>query len=465
MKFKWAAVAVLSILVVAAGIWVYLVKFEREKPTLQLLPDKQYIGENLGIKVEDQKSGIAEVQVEVTQKGKSVILLSEKYPKETHRVEKTLTLRPLPKDLQDGEAQIKISAKDHSWNWGNPVVLEKKAIIDTTPPQLAVLGAQHYANRGGAGMITYQISEEAPLNGVKVGDLFFRGFGVAKDRYLAYFAIPVDSSSNTSTLAIAEDHAGNKTNSGFRLMIRPKAFPKDKIQITDSFLNNLLPYFTEKDPNLKGSPLEIVLAVNRNQREKDHQEIKRLCQESAMQPLWSGLFLRLPNAKPMASFAQDRTYVYNGKEVDRQLHVGVDLASFAQAQIPAANSGRVVFAGPLGIYGNTVMIDHGCGLFSMYSHLGRIETEVHKEVKKGDPLGRTGSTGMAGGDHLHFAMLINGVFVNPIEWWDEHWIKDNIERKMRWLAESPRPEPGKQAVKETKPKERTKKPTRKAGRQ
>jgi len=135
----------------------------------------------------------------------------------------------------------------------------------------------------------------------------------------------------------------------------------------------------------------------------------------------------------MASFGEDRTYWYGGKQVDRQIHLGVDLASTAHSAIPAANSGKVAFAGPLGIYGNTVLIDHGCGLFSMYSHLSRIETEVKKEVKKGETLGRTGSTGLAGGDHLHYSMLVHGVFVNPIEWWDEHWIKDNVEKKMKLL--------------------------------
>ncbi len=119
--------------------------------------------------------------------------------------------------------------------------------------------------------------------------------------------------------------------------------------------------------------------------------------------------------------------------IDQQVHLGVDLASVNQAPIPAGNSGRVVFAAPLGIYGNTVIVDHGCGLFSMYSHLSRIETELKREVKKGEILGRTGYTGMAGGDHLHFSMLVHGVFVNPVEWWDPHWIRDNIERKMNAL--------------------------------
>jgi len=464
MKLKWMAVAILVIALVAGGAWVFWVKFEGEKPTLQLLPDKQYIGRSLSVKVEDRKSGVSELRVEVGQQGKSVTLLDEKFPKETHSVERTLALKPLPQGLKDGEAQIKIAAKDHSWNWGNPAALEKKIIIDTTPPQLAVLGAQHYANRGGAGLITYQISEEAPVNGIQVGDLFFRGYIAIRDRHLAYFAIPIDAPSGLSTQAIAEDHAGNRTQSSIRLMIKPKAFKRDKIYLTDQFLNNILPYFTSRDPSLKGSPLEVFLAVNQKQREIDHKEIKKICQLTAPQPLWSGPFLRLPNSKPMASFAQDRTYYFNGREVDRQIHWGIDLASVNQAPIPAANSGKVAFAGPLGIYGNTVLIDHGCGLFSMYAHLSRIETEVKKEVKKGEILGRTGATGLAGGDHLHFAMVVNGLFVNPIEWWDEHWIRDNIELKMKWLEGPSQPEPVRKVTKEAGRKGKTKKPSRRTGR-
>ncbi len=464
MKKTWAVFGLLGILVLAGGIYAYLVLFELEKPGIQMLPDTKYIGKELVLKVQDQKSGVAEVQVDVIQAGKPINLLHEKFPKKTPLVEKTLPLRPLPKGLRDGDAQIKVSAKDHSWSWGNPVSVEKSVIIDTTPPQLSVLGTLHYANQGGTGVITYHVSEEVPLTGVQVGQTFFPGYPVAQGRYVAYFAVPLDASSKTPISALAEDPAGNRTQAGFRLNVKPKAFKRDKIEISDSFLQNLLPYFTSKDPNLKGTPLEMFLSVNRKQRELDHQETKRISKETAPKPLWSGAFLRLPNSKPMASFAQDRTYHYNGKEVDRQTHWGVDLASVAQSPVPAANSGIVVFSGPLGIYGNTVVIDHGCGLFSMYSHLSTLETEEKREVKKGDSLGRTGATGMAGGDHLHYAVMIHGEFVNPLEWWDEHWIRDNVELKMKWLDAPPKAEPPPKRVQETKPKAGTKKPARKTAR-
>jgi murein DD-endopeptidase MepM/ murein hydrolase activator NlpD len=341
-------------------------------------------------------------------------------------------MKPMPQGLTDGEAQFKIFARDHSWFKGNPVTMEKGFVIDTRPPQLTVLGALHYLNQGGTGFITYQASEEIPVTGVQAGDLFFRGYPVGKDHYIAYFTLGYDLPKEVSPQALGEDRAGNRTKTHFRLIQKGKAFKKDKIQITEGFLKNVIPYFTERDSSLRGTPLEVFLTINRKQREADHQEIKKICQQTENRPLWSGPFLRLPNSKPMASFAELRTYWHDGKEIDRQVHLGVDLASLAQSPVPAANSGKVAYAGPLGIYGNTILLDHGCGLFSMYSHLSSLKAEVKKEVKKGDILGHTGVTGLAGGDHLHFSMLVNGYFVNPIEWWDEHWIQDNIEKKMKF---------------------------------
>ena len=133
----------------------------------------------------------------------------------------------------------------------------------------------------------------------------------------------------------------------------------------------------------------------------------------------------------MAAFGDRRTYTYDGKVVDQQVHLGVDLASTAQCPIPAANAGRVVFADPLGIHGFTVVLDHGLGLFSMYCHLSQIDVAMSQDVTRGQTLGLSGATGLAGGDHLHFAMLIHGAFVNPVEWWDDHWIRDNVELKTR----------------------------------
>ncbi len=432
MKKKfWIAISVIIVFCLGAGLWVWLVKFEKEKPTIQILPDKDYLSQKLELQVTDMKSGVAEVRVEAAQKGNNILLWEEKIPKGTKKIEKTISLRPLPKGLRDGDTEIKVFARDYSWNWGNPVTLSKKFVIDTHPPQINVFGGIHYINQGGTGFITYQTSEETPLSGVQVGEKLFPGFPVEKNNYLVYFTLGYKWPKELAIWAIAEDLAGNREKASFRLIPKRKKFKADKIQLTDSFLKRIISYFTERNPNLRGSMIDIFLAINRQQREADHQEIKKICQDTFPKPLWSSPFIKLPNSKPMALFAEQRSYWYNGQEVDRQIHLGIDLASIAKSPIPAANNGRVVFAGPLGIYGNTVIIDHGCGLFSMYAHLSSIKAEVKKEVQKGEIIGHTGSTGLAGGDHLHFSILVNGVFVNPIEWWDKHWIRDNIEKKMK----------------------------------
>jgi hypothetical protein len=425
-KFRW--IAILSVL--GTGVWLWLVKFESEKPTVQGLPETSTLGRELIFKAEDRKTGLAEVKVETVQSGQTVTLFTTAVPKKTYSFEKTIPLRPLPPGLGEGEVVLRITAEDRSWNGGNTTTLEKKVLIDTRPPQLSVLGGPHYINRGGAGLVVLSANEDIPVNGIKVGDTFFPGSPSGRNRALVYFALPFDAPADAAFGASAEDLAGNKILVPFRPNVKPKTFKSDKINLTDNFLGNVVPYFKSIDSGLQGTDLEIFLTVNRKQRDLDYEQIRKICAETAPQPLWFGPFLRLPNSKPMAPFGDRRTYVYRGREIDRQVHLGVDLASTQQCPVPAANTGRVVFAGPLGIYGLTVVLDHGCGLFSMYSHLSRIEVEVKKNMAKGDILGRSGSTGMAGGDHLHFAMLVRGIFVNPVEWWDAHWIRDNIELKL-----------------------------------
>ena len=109
------------------------------------------------------------------------------------------------------------------------------------------------------------------------------------------------------------------------------------------------------------------------------------------------------------------------------MHQGYDLASVAMAEIPAANSGSVVHAGPLTIYGNTVIIDHGQGLLTLYGHCSSIQVAVGDTVQKGQTIARTGATGLAGGDHLHLEVIVGGVPVNPLEWLDPAWIRSHVE--------------------------------------
>ncbi len=165
-------------------------------------------------------------------------------------------------------------------------------------------------------------------------------------------------------------------------------------------------------------------------RTKNNALIEEIATKSENDMMWEGAFRQLSNSKVEANFADERTYILNGEPIDKQYHLGYDLAVTKRYPIEAANNGVVVYADDLGIYGNTVMIDHGMGVLTLYSHMSTIDVNVGDQVKKNDIIGRTGETGLAAGDHLHYGIYINGVAVRPIEWWDKKWIDDNVITKI-----------------------------------
>jgi murein DD-endopeptidase MepM/ murein hydrolase activator NlpD len=147
--------------------------------------------------------------------------------------------------------------------------------------------------------------------------------------------------------------------------------------------------------------------------------------------LWTQSFLQLAGSQVESAFADLRTYVYKGKKIDQQVHLGFDLATTQHGPVLAANDGKVIWAAPLGIYGNCIVLDHGLGLQSIYGHLSAITVKEGDMVSRGQQMGKSGSTGLAGGDHLHYSMQVDGVQVNPVEWWDDHWINDHIRSRLK----------------------------------
>jgi murein DD-endopeptidase MepM/ murein hydrolase activator NlpD len=334
--------------------------------------------------------------------------------------------------LHDGPAIIKITATDYSL-FKNQTILYQAVKIDTIPPQINILKTVNYINQGGTGFVAYQSSKKIVYTGVYVNDYFTPGHTTLLNNIatsVTYFAIPIDATKTKTGITIfARDDAGNETKIAFPCVIKEKKFRHDKMNLSESFLQQKMPEFQAMVPSLRGkTPLEVFIYINSQMRNENFLTIQNTCKKSSPKALWEGTFLRMSNAAPMALFADKRDYLYGGKVVGESLHTGVDLASTTQATIEAANSGVVVFTGTLGIYGNAVIIDHGLGLFSLYGHLSIINTSVGKNVEKGEKIGNSGTSGLAGGDHLHFSIIAGGQFVNPQEWWDPHWIKDNINK-------------------------------------
>jgi murein DD-endopeptidase MepM/ murein hydrolase activator NlpD len=433
-------------------LWLLLVRLEGQKPVIGFELASPYIGEanEFSISLEDKKSGLRKIWIAMIKNGKEVVLVDEALPSagilsggEVKDKTLNITFEPAKFELTDGEAIIRLAVWDYSWRgwWkGNQVYIEKNLIIDTRPPEIEVISRAHNVTQGGAGLVIYRISEDSHQSGVQVGDNFFPGHaGFFQDSriQLAFIGLGYQQGPGTQIRVKAVDKAGNEAKAGINHYIRKKAFKNDKIRISDRFLSWKVPELeNEITAEANASPVEKFIKINRDLRQANYQQLSGLVEKTTAAKHWGGIFLRMPGAN-QAGFADHRVYTYQGKEIDRQVHLGIDIASVKQAPVPAANSGIVIFNGPLGIYGRTIVLDHGFGLFSMYAHLNRSDVSEGQQVSKGDILGRTGSTGLAGGDHLHFSMLVHNTFVNPIEWWDASWIKNNITSKIEAVQSAP----------------------------
>jgi murein DD-endopeptidase MepM/ murein hydrolase activator NlpD len=296
-------------------------------------------------------------------------------------------------------------------------------------------------------MIVYSATPADVVSGVRVGDIEYPGFPLAGAKVdglkidgdpaslrAAFFALRYDQDVKTPMKLFARDVTGEEATADFDHLTFPKPFKKSTITLEDKFIERVVPAILAGATDFKpaGTLVEQYVAINSELRKKNNATIHDLAAKTSPELLWGGaVFLPFANTKAEAAFADFRTYVYQGRDVDKQVHLGFDLASFANTPVLAANRGKVVYASELGIYGNCVVIDHGMGVQSLYGHLSSIGVKVGDMVEKSQQLGKSGMTGLAAGDHLHFTMLVNGQMVNPIEWWDEHWIADRVLRKLK----------------------------------
>ena len=451
---------VLILVILIPLIWVLVYKFEGKKPVVDIKLPSLYLKKSyeMSVNVTDHKTGLRKIIVSIMQQGKEKILLERQYesPGFLGLLSGSKTIKDsfiIPVEfwkygMTDGDAVIRIMVSDYSWrgwNKGNICYTEKKVIIDSKPPKVSILTKRHNIERGGAGLVIYKIFEENVKSGVKAGDNFFPGHAGLfenKNIYAAFFALNHMQGPGTQLSVVAEDIAGNITKRGFHHYIRDKNFKTDILNIPDRFLEQKIPDFDvdakngslqkEENPLLKK-----FLYINSQVRKENVEKILSIPQITENKKYWDGRFLRLRGSARRAGFADRRIYKYKGKEIDRAVHLGIDLASTSNAPVKAANSGKVIFAQSVGIFGNTVVIDHGFGLCSLYSHLNQISVNKEALVKKGDDIGFTGLTGLAGGDHLHFSMIVHNVFVNPVEWWDSKWIKNNIISKIDFVKQMP----------------------------
>ncbi|MDY0290872.1 MAG: M23 family metallopeptidase [Desulfuromonadaceae bacterium] len=423
---KLFSIALLGAL--AFGAYMYF--HDRRGPELSFSPAEGYITRStlLHLKLQD-KSGLKHARVTLSQGENEFTLLNKEYPVATTSVHEALELDP---HLQDGPVEISITTTDrayYNFGKGNSTEATYTLTRDTRAPMLSVTSKAHNLNYGGAGLIVYTSSEPLVESGIRIGGRFFPGYEQPDGTYLCLFSFPYDADPDAIPRLEGTDMAGNIGNGGFYYHLNRRRFVTDTINIDDRFLNSKMPQFEHMFPKAQ-TPLDIFLKVNRELRPQNRAWLEEIGNKTQTFPTWNKAFIRQPNTATRATFGDQRKYIYAGKTIDAQTHLGVDLASVAQDQIQAANAGTVVFTDFVGIYGNCVIIDHGLGLQSLYAHLSNINVSVGQKVERGEIIGNSGATGLAGGDHLHFGMVISGTPVNPIEWWDQNWVTNNINSKL-----------------------------------
>jgi murein DD-endopeptidase MepM/ murein hydrolase activator NlpD len=435
------AVGVGAVTVLVAGL-VYWRMFDTQTPRVVLEHDPAAVGRTAGLDLTIQARGfpgLRRVMVDLVSQGQRHTLLQEDYPpgglfsrgtqERTLHIEADLTAR----GIVEGPAQVEVFADTHAWHIFSPRAepqLTHPVTVDLTPPGIELLTTQHNLRLGGAGLAVVRLSPDAKEVGVEVEQYRFpvtRGYFADQNVALALFAVPQDVSPTSRPRIRAADEVGNVRMVEVPSRIRTWSFADRTIPIDDQFLQRKVPELLSTN----GLPAEAdlvkgYLEINRNLRRASEEKLRAVTAKSAPEPLWDGPFHRQSNSAPMSGFADRRTYMYGGQAIDHQVHLGFDLASVRRAPIEATQHGVVVYAGNLGIYGNTVVIDHGLGLFSLYGHLSTIGVHVGQQVQVRDHLGQSGETGLAGGDHLHFSTMVYGTHVDPREWWDGKWIRDHV---------------------------------------
>jgi murein DD-endopeptidase MepM/ murein hydrolase activator NlpD len=458
--FRWLVILIVIAFAVVGGVFVAAGR--GAPPSLSIDQPDRPIGQKSVLQITAGAPGARFTQLTITleQNGRSVALFSLDEPAAATiaqpdpdhlRISRPVGKSTVP-ELQQGSARITVTAT-------RPSLLNLRTLSSTTskdvqvqldPPRVAVISTHHFVNHGGSEMVVYRATPSDVASGVRVGTVEYLGFPASgaltktadPAAKVAFFALLHDQDLRTPINVFARDEAGNEVTTTFVDKVFPKPFKRSRIEVDDRFFERVVPAIVEHSPELKMDPpsgdlLPAFLKVNGDLRRLNGERIVSLTANTSPTLLFKGPFAQLGNSQVEAGFADHRTYVYERKEVDQQVHLGFDLAVTARVPVLAANDGKVLNASWLGIYGNCVILDHGMGIASLYGHLSSIDVKVGDVVTKGQTIGRSGTTGLAGGDHLHFTLLVGGHPVNPVDWWDPHWIQDRVARKLNDAAGSP----------------------------
>lgn len=430
--FISTALGIGLVLLLVFGAYVFFK--DLDGPAVRVTPNTGRVSPATVLKITmEDPAGVRSLAVGIRRNNALNLVYSKHFDKYDPRREVDVPLKGA--SMGDGAFDLEIRATDASlagFGQGNTRTVLLPMRLDTQKPRISLKNLPPNVRRGGTGVIRYTIDEDVQETGVIVGGTMVQAYLQKDGSHVCFFPFPyfmTNQEFKSGVEIMATDLAGNVTRNRLTVVPIDRKFKSDRIEVKDDFLQQVQDKLGHLAKDA-ADPLAAYLHINKEERQANAAELRRIGQSSASAMLWDGVFVRLPRAAPRAGFADHRFLSYRGKQIGESWHLGFDLASLRNAEVPAGNNGRVVYHGEMGIYGNLVIIDHGLGLMSLYSHLSEIHVKRGDVVKKGQIIGKTGTTGLAFGDHLHFGILVGGMEVTPLEWFDPKWIRDNVSSRI-----------------------------------
>ncbi len=244
---------------------------------------------------------------------------------------------------------------------------------------------------GETGSLRLTTSQAATISGIFLEQTLHIVSSQDQREHSLIVGIPIDTEANVYPMSLMIDTGVQKIPLVFNIRVLSGGYLSQNLSVSDDLA-----------PLLAAAPQKYELDL-----------LARVTSDFHAEQYYSGSF-GLPAAAPMnAMFGTHRSY--NGGTLS-SYHTGADFASVPGSPVLAAAMGRVVLADLLNIRGNTIVLDHGRGVFSVYCHLSEIDVQLGQLVDIGQVMGATGSTGRITGPHLHWEVWINGVPVNPLQW-------------------------------------------------
>jgi len=427
----------ITVLLVAGALYIYLSStFERDKPTVTLQNNSYWnLKKPLKIVINDD-SGIKMYKVTLKTDSDEKNLQYE----QLLNPEKSLNLEVKPPrgtySTKDKTIEVIVEAQDNSkWNLlqGNSVKKVFKLTVDKRKPQLNIVSNSYKISRGGSALVIFKVSDE------NIDEMYIQGNNNKKFKpqpfykegyYISLLAWPVVDSSFKATVVV-KDLAGNVSKSYIPFYLKQKNYRVSKIKLSDRFLQGKIAELAEEFEETQGvtEPLEQFKIINENVRAKNEKlihEITGKVEDIQLDSFKINKMYPLKNAQVVAAFGDHRKYSYKGSYVSESYHLGLDLASNAMADIKPQNGGDVVYSDYNGLYGNMPIIHHGLGLYTLYGHCSSVQVNSGDSTNRRVTIAKTGKSGYAMGDHLHFGVLVQGIEVRPQEWMDAEWMKLNI---------------------------------------